>query len=380
MNERRRSSPLDTSRSIARVVLVLWPVLWGCGRETPDLRPIPFAGEMLVGLRFQSLDPLPIHEEHEHPKAKWYLSFDEDLCTWGYGAVAIRGGYEVRHDGTIVAQFWPEPVWEVRGTFDPQQRRLRFHGSPYDMEQPLAEDTIAAARAPDNRRLRRLLSFLKQRGFTLQQHQASGKWRLVNSSTKSRTALLELWAFPLSVSCQQIEEAVVEGGRRPDILLNPVSKLAMSQPTYRNPAGDDVPFDQLSDDNVEQLITLFRSYVAEDLPDYFLLDSDIPENWNDPQHPDVLALVAYLREQGLALKFDATNGEWQLPFSQAEPEVSVSLRAFPRGASRLQVRYWASHINLAFLVNAHNHLAMSYPPESTVGTRLKEAFLGYRGP
>jgi hypothetical protein len=81
----------------------------------------------------------------------------------------------------------------------------------------------------------------------------------------------------------------------------------------------------------------------------------------DPKNPRILALVDYFEAQGVELVHDSA-GWWRVT-RPATPKVDVivSLRSFPESASAYQMRDALARINLAYLLNAGAHVAMSYP-------------------
>ena len=84
----------------------------------------------------------------------------------------------------------------------------------------------------------------------------------------------------------------------------------------------------------------------------------------DPSDQRIVALVAWLKHKGVTLEFP-TNGEsgggWRVtePKTSADYDVVFSIRSFPVWASEKQMRE-ALDINLAYMLNAPTHLAMSY--------------------
>jgi hypothetical protein len=111
----------------------------------------------------------------------------------------------------------------------------------------------------------------------------------------------------------------------------------------------------------------------------------------DPKNRQILGLVDYFEAQGVELMHDRT-GWWRVT-RPATPDfdVMVSLRSFPESASADQLRESLTRINLAYLLNAPAHVAMSYPslrggrPGATADARfvelkakLERLFLEYR--
>ena len=84
----------------------------------------------------------------------------------------------------------------------------------------------------------------------------------------------------------------------------------------------------------------------------------------DPSDKRIVALVAWLKLKGITLEFptDAEgSGWWRVtePKTPADYDVVFSIRSFPAWASEAQMRE-ALDINLAYMLNAPAHLAMSY--------------------
>jgi hypothetical protein len=81
----------------------------------------------------------------------------------------------------------------------------------------------------------------------------------------------------------------------------------------------------------------------------------------NPQNHRVVAMVAHFETHGIRLAHES-GGWWRV----TEPgglghDVMVSLRALPEGASADQMQNALLQINLAYLLNAPAHVAMSYP-------------------
>lgn len=84
----------------------------------------------------------------------------------------------------------------------------------------------------------------------------------------------------------------------------------------------------------------------------------------DPSDKRIVALVAWLKHKGVTLEYTGSaegGGWWRLtePKTSAEYDVVFSIRSFPSWASEAQMRA-ALDINLAYMLNARAHLAMSY--------------------
>ena len=81
----------------------------------------------------------------------------------------------------------------------------------------------------------------------------------------------------------------------------------------------------------------------------------------NPTDERIVALVSWLRSQGITLELEG-SGEWKVtqPEILDEYGLSYSIRSFPAWASEQQMRHGLMHINLAYILNAPAHLAMSY--------------------
>jgi len=84
----------------------------------------------------------------------------------------------------------------------------------------------------------------------------------------------------------------------------------------------------------------------------------------DPSDQRIVALVSWLKHKGVTLEFPAdteSGGGWRVtePKTSADYHVVFSIRSFPPWASEAQMRE-ALDINLAYMLNAPAHLAMSY--------------------
>jgi len=85
---------------------------------------------------------------------------------------------------------------------------------------------------------------------------------------------------------------------------------------------------------------------------------------HDPNDQRTMAFVSWLKRKGVTLEYakqPEDGGPWRVtqPKVSAEYEVVFSIRAFPSGASEKQMRD-ALDVNLAYMLNAKAHLAMSY--------------------
>ncbi len=84
----------------------------------------------------------------------------------------------------------------------------------------------------------------------------------------------------------------------------------------------------------------------------------------DPRDERIQALVRWIKRQGITLdytKFPTGGGTWKVvqPKVSDEYQVVFSIRSFPSWASDEQMRE-ALDVNLAYMLNAPAHLAMSY--------------------
>ena len=85
----------------------------------------------------------------------------------------------------------------------------------------------------------------------------------------------------------------------------------------------------------------------------------------DPNDNRIIALVSWLKLKGVTLEYSKSsegNGRWWRvtePTSSADYDVIFSIRSFPSWASEAQMRE-ALDLNLAYMLNAQAHLAMSY--------------------
>lgn len=85
---------------------------------------------------------------------------------------------------------------------------------------------------------------------------------------------------------------------------------------------------------------------------------------HDPNDQRTITFVSWLKQKGVTLeyaKYPGDGGPWRVtqPMISAEYDMVFSLRAFPSGASEKQMRD-ALDVNLAYVLNAKAHLAMSY--------------------
>jgi hypothetical protein len=80
----------------------------------------------------------------------------------------------------------------------------------------------------------------------------------------------------------------------------------------------------------------------------------------DPTDDRIVAFVSWLRREGVTLESQG-SGWWRLtqPRTPEKYQVVFSIRSFPEWASEQQMRT-ALDINLAYILNAPAHLAMSY--------------------
>lgn len=348
----------------------------GCGSGAPPLAPAPFDGGLLAGKRFQSLEQRPIGGRDDAPLATWTVRFEERTCSWGYYNVTIEGGCQVLDDGAIVVKFWPEPTWEVRGSYDPKTQRLVFDGVAYAADKPLDMQQQRAAQSPENLRLLTFVKYLEQADIVLREDEAVG-WR-VGEPEDGVSLGVRLWAFPIGTSYEQMQAAT--GLKPPDeVLLDASSCLAMTPPAYFDAKGKLVEVEVDNDDEaIEQLSQQFRHYRAPVLPADYWIRPEVLKAWSQPTNVPIRALANYLVSQGLSLEFDPSSGYWEIDAGSAADRIRVMLRAFPRDASELEMRHVANSVNLAFMINPRGRLSMSYPPDSAEGKRLTDLFMNYR--
>ncbi len=84
----------------------------------------------------------------------------------------------------------------------------------------------------------------------------------------------------------------------------------------------------------------------------------------DPSDQRIVALVTWFKHKGVTLEYKkgAEGGGWWIvtqPKISAVYDVVFSIRSFPSWASEAQMRE-ALDVNLAYMLNAPEHLAMSY--------------------
>ncbi len=84
----------------------------------------------------------------------------------------------------------------------------------------------------------------------------------------------------------------------------------------------------------------------------------------NPSDKRIVALVAWLKHKGVTVEYTGSaegGGRWRVtePKTPADYDVVFSIRSFPAWASEKQMRE-ALDINLAYMLNAPAHLAMSY--------------------
>ena len=91
------------------------------------------------------------------------------------------------------------------------------------------------------------------------------------------------------------------------------------------------------------------------------LDNTVLNAGLDPHNRQVVALVAYFETHGVKLAYER-DGWWRVT-QPAIPgfDVIVSLRSFPESAPAHQLQKSLTRINLAYVLNAGAHVAMSYP-------------------
>ncbi|MEO8755982.1 MAG: hypothetical protein ABI624_25265 [Casimicrobiaceae bacterium] len=104
------------------------------------------------------------------------------------------------------------------------------------------------------------------------------------------------------------------------------------------------------------------------------LDNEVLNAGLDPANPKIVALVAHFQARGILLVHDERSWWRVVPPASPEFEVLVSLRAFPSDARAERQQEALKRINLAYLLNAEAHVAMSYPVvRGAGGGALKDA-------
>jgi hypothetical protein len=91
------------------------------------------------------------------------------------------------------------------------------------------------------------------------------------------------------------------------------------------------------------------------------LDKTTANAGRDPKDERIVALVSWLKHKGVTLELRAEGSiEWRVtePKTSADYDVVFIIRSFPSGASEEQMRQ-ALDVNLAYMLNAPAHLAMS---------------------
>jgi len=81
----------------------------------------------------------------------------------------------------------------------------------------------------------------------------------------------------------------------------------------------------------------------------------------DPTDARIVALVSWLEDRGVTLEYTPAHGDWRVthPKTPDGYDVTFSIRSFPEWASEEQMRK-ALDVNLAYMLNAPAHLAMSF--------------------
>jgi len=85
----------------------------------------------------------------------------------------------------------------------------------------------------------------------------------------------------------------------------------------------------------------------------------------DPSDKRILALVAWMKQKGITLEYvkneAGEGGNWKVvqPQGSKEYDLFFSIRSFPSWASEAQMLK-ALDVNLAYMLNAPAHLAMSH--------------------
>jgi len=86
----------------------------------------------------------------------------------------------------------------------------------------------------------------------------------------------------------------------------------------------------------------------------------------DPTDQRILALVSWFKRKGVTIEYieqaEGHGNWWRItqPKISGEYDVTFSIRTFPVWASEHQMRHAINSINLAYILNAPAHLAMSY--------------------
>ena len=124
-------------------------------------------------------------------------------------------------------------------------------------------------------------------------------------------------------------------------------------------------------------------------------DNESAESRNiglDPDQPEIMAFIQYLKSGGVVLERDhpRIGVWWRVAGLPADSQIVVSVRTLPPGLSEQQMRDALLPISLAYMLNPHARLAMSYPPSRGVGaagqplwdnptaSRLANLFVQYR--
>ena len=98
-------------------------------------------------------------------------------------------------------------------------------------------------------------------------------------------------------------------------------------------------------------------------------DSQVPpgrpafaEMQQNPADPRLVAYVAWLKRNGVALENMGGSGAWKVvsPRNSDKYDVTFHLGSFPEGTTEARMRAAANEGALAYLVNAAAHLAMSH--------------------
>jgi hypothetical protein len=80
------------------------------------------------------------------------------------------------------------------------------------------------------------------------------------------------------------------------------------------------------------------------------------------RHPED-ALISYFLRYGIELKPDGQLSHWWIVTRPAacDFQVVIALRSFPLSATEQQMTHELTSVNLAFILNAPAHIAMSHP-------------------
>lgn len=98
---------------------------------TSEAPSTPLSADALAGKRFVSVEEREVGLGPEGPEmGRWILDFGADNVAWLYSDVSEQGPYELRPDGTIIAQLGPDG--EIEATYDAARDRVRWNGMWYE--------------------------------------------------------------------------------------------------------------------------------------------------------------------------------------------------------------------------------------------------------